>query len=879
MTTPWHSLGIAEIEAELKAGPKDFPPNTLVDKALTHWSLLLLRQFASLLVLILAFAAILSFFVGDKVDALAIIAIIILNAALGFVQEWRAEAALKNLKKMLFPRCRVVRDGLVYEVDATTLVPGDHVLLASGNAVPADLRLTSVTNMRIDESTLTGESEATEKTVEPLPEQTPVANRRNMAFMGTHVVNGHGEAVVVATGMDTEFGRIASLTGSIRDTKTNLQKQLAVLARQLGALAVVVSLFVFFIGWLSGHDAAQMAMTGISLAVAAVPEGLPAVVTVTLALGMGMMARKKALLRHLQAAETLGAVSVICTDKTGTLTLNEMMVQKIWLPGVGVQGQDIDVSGAGYDPDGNFSINGNVIVPKDNFGLMTLLSAGQKCNHASVEKTEQGWRAIGSATESSLIVVAKKAGLGDVVEDEIVVAEYSFNSIRKRMTVVLSKENVLTAYIKGAPESILSRSTHVLVDGHVVPMTPAMRRHIESVYTAYAKEGLRTLSVAQKSLPTGVILSEDIAETDIVFLGIEGVIDPPRPEVNDALRRAQAAGIRVIVITGDSPDTALAVAKQVGLRVERGVTGQDMAEMTDDALAALLAQDILFARVVPEDKFRIVSVLQAQNQLVAMTGDGVNDAPALKKADIGIAMGIRGTDVAKGAADIVLTDDNFATIIAAIEEGRRQYTNIRKFVQFLIAHNTGEIVTIFTNILLGGPLILLPIQILWVNLATDSVTALALSVEKKENNIMAEPPRKIDQNLIDRKAIIYLAGFGLYIGLATLALFHIYVGQSYDLANTVAFTMIVITAQILVLSFRHMSGPVFVIGWFSNPGVLIASAAMIAMQMAAVYNPVLQEVLHTVPLPLEIWGVMIAASLPLFIVPELYKIWVYKRRA
>lgn len=865
MMQPWHALSIAKTQAALQTVPKDCGPNRLEDSAIVHWHVMLVRQFNSPLVLILAIAAVLSYFVGDAVDGFAILAIIVLNALLGFVQEWKAESALKNLKNMLAPRCRVIRDGQEQDINAEDVIPGDHIVLMAGNAVPADIRLIAATNLSADESALTGESLPVSKITEAMTAETPVAERRNMVWMGTHIVNGHGAGLVVATGMDTEFGRIAGLTGRIQETQTRLQRHLGVLARQLGIMALVVSFAVVVIGVLGGKDLAGMLMTGISLAVAAVPEGLPAVVTITLALGVSVMARRKALLRRLQAAETLGAVSVICTDKTGTLTRNEMTVQKIWLPG-----QEITISGAGYSPEGSFSNSGRLIEPQLDSHLMAFLDTGRKCNHARIEKNETGWRAIGLPTEAALIVAAEKSGLKQDYDGRMV-GEFSFNSVRKRMAVIEETEGAYIVHAKGAPEILLDLCSHILIDGKEEALSDNMRVEITNAYTGFSRNGLRTLALARKTMPKDTALTEDNVESGLIFLGIAGVIDPPRPEVAGALAKARSAGIRVIVITGDSPDTALAVSKQIGLREALAVTGADMQAMTDEALSEILKQDVLFARTVPEDKFRIVTLLQAQRQLVAMTGDGVNDAPALKQADIGIAMGIRGTDVARGVADIVLSDDNFATIIAAIEEGRRQYTNIRKFVQCLIAHNFGEVTAVFFNILSGGPLILLPIQILWINLATDGVTALALSVEKAEKNIMDEPPRPIDERLLDRRGLLVMGLTGAYVGLSTLVLFQLYLGQSYALASTVAFTNIVMTAQVLALNFRSLHGPLSSVGWFSNRWLLAAIAAMTAMQAAAVYTPFMQNILHTVPLPGREWAVILLTTLPLLIVSEIVK--------
>lgn len=853
--------------------------NKLDEQSVTHWSVMLLRQFKSSLIFILVIASVLSFFIGDELDALAIVAVIFLNALLGFVQEWKAESALQDLKKMLSSDCLVVRDGEQMRIDREELVPGDRVLLTTGNAVPADIRLLHEVDLEIDEAALTGESAPIAKEPEWLKEDTPIAERLNMAFMGTYVVNGHGDGVVVATGMQTEFGKIADLTGGIEQTQTRLQKHLGHLAGQLGILAIAVSLAVIVIGFLGGKDLLEMAMTGVALAVSAVPEGLPAVVTITLALGMGAMARKKAILRKLQAAETLGAVSVICTDKTGTLTKNEMMVQSVWLP----SGEVFDITGAGYEPEGVFEKQGIEIDPHQSDDLMTLLRTGIVCNVAHIEHHENEWRAMGTPTEAALLVAGMKAGLSeDTRADADIIKEFSFNSSRKRMSVVELAQGYKDRghqiiHVKGAPEAVLERCVSMRVNGKFVDLTAERKAEIEAAYTGFAKGGLRTLALAQKQVGLKRDVDEETAEGGLVFLGVVGVIDPPRTEVKEALQKAQAAGVRVIVITGDSPDTAAAIASQIGLDVDRTVTSLEMKDMEDRALSDAMLGNVLFARTVPEDKYRIVKLLQEQDQLVAMTGDGVNDAPALKQADIGISMGIRGTDVAKGAADIVLTDDNFVSIVAAIEEGRRQYANIRKFVRYLTSANIGEILAILINIVVGGPLILLPIQILWVNLVTDSATAVSLSVEKPERNIMSEPPRPIDEPILDKKSFLLLGIFGSYIGLATFGLYQIYLPQSYELANSMAFTAMVLMSNIHALNFRNLHGPIAHIGWSSNRWILIAIPSMIFLQFLALYTPFLQRVLHVIPLSAGQWGVLFLTALPLFILPEIYKAMRYRR--
>lgn len=860
----WHALSVAEVKRVLAEQPKNYGTNELKDFETVPWYSMLTRQFVNLLIFVLLFAMAISFFLGDLWDALAILAIVIFNGLLGFFQEWRAETTIQKLKSLLSPSCYIIRNGEKELIDVKKLLPGDCVLLQEGNIVPADIRVTHAVDLLVNEAELTGESAPVAKLTEALAEKTILTDRRNIAFMGTHIVSGHGEGLVVEIGMNTEFGRIAQLTGTIKETKTKLQHQLETLGKQFGLIALLISSLVIIAGVLGGKNIITMLMTGISLAVSAIPEGLPAVVTIALALGAKRMAHKKVLLRRLQAAETLGAVSVICTDKTGTLTRNEMTVQKIWTAD-GV----FSVTGTGYEPHGNFQREGLVIEPESYPELIALLTTCQKCNHACIKKIDQQWQAIGSPDEAALIAATIKAGLE--LSHHPVIREFAFDSNRKRMSTVEETEAYLIVHVKGAPEAILNRSTHFLMGKEEKELTKEYRDHIENAYIAFAKQGLRTLAIARKIIPKEPEITVQDAETNLTFLGVIGLFDPPRSEAPLALTQAEQAGIRVIMITGDSPITAHALATQLGLDIEKIVTSEEISELTDLALCQLLEQKILFARTVPQDKFRIVKLLQSRGNLTAMTGDGVNDAPSLKQADIGIAMGTRGTDVARSAADMVLSDDNFASIIAAIEEGRRQYANIRKFILYLAASNTGELLAILINIVIGGPLILMPIQILWINLVTDSATAISLSLEQAEKNSMKQPPRQINQPIFDKKALLLLGLFGSYLSLTASFLYHFYLNESYEIANTMAFTAIVVMANVLTLNFRSFQKPMSEIGWFSNKLLLTAIIAMIALQIAAVYLPVLQPIFHTVPLSLLNWGVIVLCALPLFIIPEAYK--------
>ncbi len=853
----------------------EYGENVLDVKKREYWYQILARQFIDVLIAILIIAAIVAFTIGEIGDAITIMAIVVLNAILGFIQEWKAEKSLEALAQMLAPQCTVIRNGHEQQIEARLLVPGDVVVLEIGDRVPADLRLIEAINLKVDESALTGESVSVHKETTAVAETTTLAGQRCMAWMGTNVTNGRAKGLVVATGMKTEFGRIAQLTRNIKTEHTPLQRKLAVLGKQLGLISVVISITITVVGWLMGKPLIEMFLTGVSLAVAVVPEGLPAVVTITLALGVRAMVRRRALLRRLQAAEALGAATVICTDKTGTLTQNEMTVRHIWLAAGSIQ-----VTGTGYDPAGHFEVNGKKVDYKQRTDLLALLETGLICNHSRVEKIQQQsndthWHESGEPTEAALVVAAYKAWLSPSTNDKTL-TEFSFNSSRKRMTVIEKQpDNSRIAYVKGAPEVIIERCSHIQDGNKIRPLTESDHLSFSHAYMQMAKEGLRTLALAKRTLPDTIALDEDQVETDLTLLGVVGIIDPPRKEVPQAIKTARHAGIRVVMITGDAAATALAIAKRIGLPATQAISGSDLNTLDDTHLKTLLASDVVFARTTPEHKLRIVSLLQAQDNIVAMTGDGVNDSPALKKADIGIAMGLRGTDVAKGAADMVLTDDNFASIIGAVEEGRRQYENIQKFVRYLLSSNTGEVIAIFVNILLGGPLILLPVQILWMNLVTDGMTAVALGLEPVEKGVMNRPPRAAHEPVLDRGGMLMILFLGGYIGSATLWVFHYYLTtageQSLAIAHTMAFTAIILLEKMNVFNFRSLRAPISVIGLFSNPWVIAAWLFTVGLQVAAVYTPFLQNALHTVPLGWYDWGVILLLASPIFILTEMYK--------
>ncbi|WP_290557010.1 HAD-IC family P-type ATPase [Aestuariivita sp.] len=811
----------------------------------------LLRQFSSFLVLILIAAAGIAIVVGERIDALAIGLVVLLNAGLGFVQEWRAETALSALRNMMSPKALVLRDGHEQVIAARELVPGDLIVLNAGDKVPADATLIHSVELRLDESVLTGES---------LPVEKSEATDSAVVFAGTAAVAGRAEAKVIAIGAATEFGKIALLTGAVGPKKTNLQVKLGRLATQLGLAALIVAAAVVALGIAVARDTFEMMMTGLSLSVAMVPEGLPAVVTITLALGAAAMVRQKALARRLQAVETLGAASVICTDKTGTLTENKMTATQIWTPALSYR-----ATGTGYDPAGHIETGGQRVRAKDDPALAALLRTGLNCTHARLRREGDAWFMTGEPTEGALVTLAYK-GWCDLPDQNALIAEAPFSSDRKRMSVLFRDGAGGQIYTKGAPEQVLALSTWLQVGDRIEALTDMWRAEISQAYEDMAARGLRVIGFAQRAVPDHALVEEEL-----VFLGLVGLIDPPRAEVKGAIAAARSAGIRIAMITGDSPITARAIAAQLDMPVYQTVTGPQLEALDDAGLRQVLAGDAVFARTKPAHKMRLVAALQAEGQIVAMTGDGVNDAPALKQADIGISMGIRGTDVARDASDLVLLDDNFATILRAIGEGRRQFANVQKFVRYLLSSNAGEVVALMVNILIGGPLIFLATQILWMNLVTDGVTAVALGIEKGEPDQMDRPPRPKSEPILGWGGILSICLLGLYTGGASLWIFFSLLEVDVDLARTTAFTAMVAFEKVSVFAFRSLHLPCWRIGYLSNPLLLMALALTMGAQVAAVYWAPLQTLLHTVPLGAEHWGMIALFALPILILPELLK--------
>lgn len=824
------------------------------------------RQFKNFLIIILVIAAAISLFLGEMLDASAILALVFVNALIGFVQERRAERALAALKKLAAPLARVLRDGIEAQIPARGIVPGDVLLLEAGDRVPCDCRLIEAHSVRADESALTGESVGVEKHADALRKKDAlVAERSNMAFASTLVTYGRAKALAVATGMRTEIGRIAETIQEEKEAATPLQARLERLGKQLGVIFLAVSALIFAEGILRGGDVMQMFLTAVSLAVAAIPEGLPAIVVIALAIGLQRMAKRNAIIRRLPAVETLGCATVICSDKTGTLTRNEMTVRKIYA-GNRLYG----VSGEGYEPKGAFTLNGRHLaaLPKE---LRLLLGIGALCNNASLREIGGRWAITGDSTEAALLTAAAKAGMWqkELEKTHRRVAELPFDSERKRMSVVIAARGRF-AYVKGAPESVLERCDRVLLDGKAKKLDKAARSEILARNRALASGALRTLAFAYKPFPDAHV-DERCVERGLIFVGIAGMIDPPREEAKRSVALCRQAGIRAVMITGDHRDTAVAIARELGiLNKDEVITGEELERMGDAQLERHAQRISVYARVSPQHKMRIVKALQKTGSVVAMTGDGVNDAPALKAADIGVAMGITGTDVSKEAAAAVLLDDNFATIVAAVEEGRKIYDNIKKSVLYLLSCNIGEVLVMFLSILANLPLPLLPLQILWMNLVTDGLPALALGVDPASNDVMRQKPRSPGEQLLTRRNMRDMAFFGGIMAVGTLLLFALALPDEAR-SRTIALTTLVFFQLWFALSVRtHRS--MLSSEFFANPKLLLAVACSALLQLAIVYLPLAQPVFKTVALSANELLLALAASASIFVVAEARKL-------
>ncbi|NYZ74549.1 cation-translocating P-type ATPase [Candidatus Micrarchaeota archaeon] len=880
--------GLSDAEAAkllLKHGP-----NELQEKKKESLVIKFLKQFTDFLILLLLAAAAIATLLGEDLDAIMILAVVFMHAILSFVQEYRAEKSFEALRRMVSPKAMVLRDGRVDVIDARMLVPGDVVLVEAGDRIPADGVVIESFDLATDEAALTGESMPVAKSAE----------EESRTYMGTIVVSGKGRMLVEQTGMATRMGEISEMVQSVVKEQTPIEKDLEIMGKQLGVAIVALCAVIFLAGTLRGFEPFSMFLTSVSLAVAAIPEGLPAVVVVTLAVGVQRMSRRNAIVKKLKSVETLGCADVICTDKTGTLTKNEMTVRKILL-----DDKIVDVSGSGYEPRGGFSVDGKEIrlesgtlpgltpaaassaeggmrgcaLSKDKAGhapwecdLKMLMKTAVLCNNAYLKEEKAGWQVIGDPTEGSLLVLGAKGGTWkeSLEAENAAIVEFPFDSARKMMAVVRKDGGKNVAYVKGAPEVVLTLSTRRLADGKTRRLSSGEKEEIEEANNALTAKGYRTLALAYRELD-GAKLTQAAVEKDLTFIGIAAMMDSPREEVKDALRLCRSAGIRVIMITGDHPLTAKAIAEELGIGDgSRVVTGEELDRMGQDEFHTKVDGISVYARVSPAHKLRIVEALNYKGHVVAMTGDGVNDAPALKKADIGVAMGITGTEVAKESGDMVLADDNFASIVAAIEEGRGIYDNIRKTVAYLLAGNIAEVGVIFFAVMLGMPLPLIAIQILWINLVTDGLPAIALAVDPIDREVMNRKPRKKGDSIWKGMGIFIFESPAI-VTIATIGAFMFDVTRGdMVLAQSLAFTVMVMFEKTQAFSCRSLERPI-IRELFANKWLVYTTILTLGMQVAILYTPLLNELFHVKPLGITEWVLAIGLALFVFSYMEIRK--------
>jgi Ca2+-transporting ATPase len=916
--TNWFQLDpqqtLQELETDLHSGLsseeaarrlEQYGRNELIERgAKSPWAILW-EQLTGIMVVILIISAVISIILGEYTDAIVIMIIVVLNALLGFTQEYRAEQAMAALKRMAVPRVHVRRDGRLREIPAGEIVPGDVIVLEAGNAIPADSRLIEVANLRVQEAVLTGESDAVEKDIAAIhDENPPLGDRINVVYMGTVATYGRGIAVVTDTGMKTQLGKIADMIQSVGVEKTPLQRRLEQLGKGLAIAALAIVAVVFVTGLLRGESWIEMFRVSIAMAVAAVPEGLPAVVTIALALGAQRMLQRRALIRKLPAVETLGSVTFICSDKTGTLTENKMTVTV-----VDVAGHSINFKQRLR----NFSPTVSREDPVEPLlreapAVVFSLAGGALCNDATLEQVagEPGtYSSMGDPTEGALVIAAARAGLWEPELDEAFprVAELPFDSERKRMTTVHKPvpdkiPDVLNPFhddrpdffepdhylvvTKGAVDSLMDVTDYIWTSGEAQPLDDAWRERIMKANNDLAQNGMRVLGVAIRQRDNADPKdAADPLESKLIFIGMVAMIDPARPEVHQAVQTAQSAGIHPVMITGDHPLTASYIARELGITQEhKVVTGRELDKMSLEEIKAIVEDVPVYARVSPEHKLKIVQALQEMGHIVAMTGDGVNDAPALKRADIGVAMGITGTDVTKEASDMILLDDNFATIVAAVEEGRRIYDNIRKFIKYTMTSNAGEIWVMLLAPFIGMPLPLTPLQILWVNLVTDGLPGLALTIEPAERNTMKRPPYSPKENIFGRGMAVDILWIGLLMGLVSLGVAYLYYQlnpAAEDTWRTIAFTTLTLAQMGNALATRSSRDTIFQIGLFSNKALLGSVLLTFVLQLVVIYVPFMNKAFNTAPLSLQDLAVSLLFSTVVFFAVELVK-WIKQKR-
>lgn len=891
----WHALATEEVLAKLGSGKyglsqgdaserlDKYGSNELrEEETISPWRMLL-EQFKNVLIIILLIAVAISAFTGELTDAIVIFIIILFAAGLGFIQEYRAGKAIQALKKMAAPLASVLRDDREVEVPSRDLVPGDVIVIRMGDVIPADARIVEEYSLRTNEAALTGESMAVDKVADPMAEDAVVADRLNTVYAGTVAVYGRAKAVVVETGSTTEFGKIAKMLQDVEQERTPLQVSLDNVGKWIAIGALVLCGVLAVIGVIRGHAPLEMLIWGVSLAVAAVPEALPAVVTISLALGVSRMVKRHALVRRLSAVETLGCTTVICSDKTGTLTEDQMTLRKIYL-----SGKYVEITGAGYEPKGDFYIDGKPVDRANAPDLHKYLISTNLCSGTKLYQEENGhWTIKGDPTEGGFLVAGVKAGMPieRICATYRQVGEIPFTSETKRMIAVYGEQDGDMAYSNGAAEVILLASDYVYIDGQEKKLDQQARAKINAAIQQMAAEGLRVLGTAYRKLPEKYTLDDSIAQ-GMVLMGLGGMIDPPRPEAKASIEVCDKAGIKTVMITGDHKLTAVTIARQLGI-MKRGLalTGEEIDRMSQEEFEKVADNVDVYARVSPEHKLRVVDALTKRGHVTAMTGDGINDAPALKKADIGIAMGIKGTDVTKEAADMILTDDNFASIVAAVEEGRAIFDNIKKYLVYLLSCNVGEILLMAAVILFGplmgiegGVLPLIAIQILYVNLATDGLPALALSVDPHAGDIMEKRPRSRHQNIFTPEVLTYMAIIGIWTALASLFVFIWAIKSGEDImeAQSLCFVTLIIVQFMNAFNCRSLDKSVFNLGVRQNRWLLAAVGWEICMLLLVVYLPILQGPFNTFSLTPTDWLIALGSAASIIVVGEIYKL-VYRR--
>jgi Ca2+-transporting ATPase len=869
----WHSLNKKEVLAALKSSEEGlsgaeasqrlekYGKNEIKQIRKISPFLIFLGQFKSVFVAILLAAGLFSLFIQHYIDFAVIFAIVAVNSTIGFFQQYKAEKTISEMKGMLVPLVKVMRNSHVQEISSLDLVPGDIILVSEGDKITADCRILHENELQTNEAVLTGESFPQDKSSETIALDAILANRENMIYAGTSVVRGSAQAAVVATNMNTEFGKIASLVQTIREKKTPLEQKLDDFSKKVAVIVLVLAAITIIIGIARGEEIFSMILAGIALAVSVIPEGLPAVIAITLALAIRRLKYQNALIRKLPAAETLGRVSVICTDKTGTLTEEKMSVTNLFC------------NSQYYTIQNNlFYQSDNQINPKNSRELIALLRTGVLCNNARIEFEGNSLRMIGDPTEKAIALSAYKSGImkKEETEKEMRIKEYSFSSSRKMMSIVRNKNGKLISYVKGAPDTILKRCTCELKNGRIINLAPKRRAELSAVYETMASEALRVLAFAYRELPGK--FNQETAESSLTFLGFQGMLDPPRKEVRAAIQDCETAGIKVKMITGDSLLTAVEIAKLIHLDGE-AIEEKDLEKLSEEEFNIVVREKTIFARINPETKLRIIRTLKKQDEIVAVTGDGVNDILALKEAHIGVAMGIRGADVARDVSDIILLDDNFSSIVQAIREGRRVYDNMKKSIKAHLAANGSELFVVMFALLLSWPLPLMPIAILWMNLITDSLPTLALTVEKEEPDIMKRKPKH--KETILNGMIKFLIISGIFTFVATIVMFAFYYQADLAKARTIALTTAVFCEMFVILSCRSRDKNILEIGLFSNKFLIGAVSIAVILQLIAIYTP-LALVFGFVSLSFKEILMITAVSAPIFIFLEIAKFFKLK---